>query len=70
MKRFEELTSEQQREAIKKAISTLVEHLKSGIIIADKKRLTDREILKLAVVAAEESNYTDRGIPTLLRRIK
>lgn len=60
MKTFEDLSVDQRREAVETAITELKANLKSGLLILDKE-LSNEEIFNLAVVAAEESDYTDEG---------
>lgn len=60
MKKFEELTEEQQKNAVGFAQKELEDALSLGTIVVAAK-LSDVEIAELAKVAAEESAYDDQG---------
>lgn len=60
MKTFHELSSVQQTAAIDYAEKTLVEFLGAGILESTK-ALSNREVRKLALAAAEGSQYSDDG---------
>lgn len=60
MKRFEQLTKEQQQKAIAFARTELIECIANGIIEVDGDA-GERELDKLAETAAEGSNYDENG---------
>ena len=60
MKYFHELTKEQQVDAIEYTTNELKECLKMGIIVTDKP-LSDKDLVKCAMMAAEGAQYTQSG---------
>lgn len=64
MKDFSSLTEEQQKKAIAFAQKELEEALSLGIVIVGVE-LSGVEIAALAMVAAEESAYDDKGNPVI-----
>lgn len=60
MKRFEELNGDQKIAAVLKAKEVLVSSVELGLIETSK-TLTNFDINEFALVAAEESLYTDDG---------
>lgn len=62
MKRFDQLTQEQQMKAIEFAQRELKDSFSLGLIESNKP-LSDSDILGLAMDAAEGGQYTDDGAP-------
>lgn len=60
MKLFEQLTKEQQAEAVGRAETTLRSLVKDGILTSDKS-LSSHMIRKVAVAAAEIAFYPESG---------
>lgn len=63
MKTFYQLSESEQLAAILFAKETLIESINLGLIVSRGQAYGNAEIHKLAVQAAEGSNYTDEGRP-------
>lgn len=59
MKRFHELTKEQQEQAVDFAASKLQETINHGVLVSDR-NLTQRDVREIATAAAEDAWYSER----------
>ena len=60
MKSFNELTTEQQKEAILRTSVTLRQLMEEGVILSDRP-VTEKSICEIAESAAETAYYTESG---------
>lgn len=64
MKYFHELNNEQQQDAVKFAKDELKESIRLGFLAADR-ILSDEDVDRIAITAAEGGTYNDEGKPTV-----